>query len=203
MIKKSRIYKSLMISTLMLTLYGCGYTHGPIRNYVHVEALQNRSMNIAILPFENFTTHRNAGMIMTQLTATELMNQGLFKIMEDSELRKWLLQKQINPAHLEETTYAQKLGKMLGVEAVLLGSVTEFGYQHGLKEEPTVGVNLRLIHAETGQVLWSASYSEVGHGILAPDSVNGTAQRVLMRVVSNLNQQLTRFKKSYKYSKVS
>ena len=38
-----------------------------------------------------------------------------------------------------------RIAEALAVQAVLTGTVSEYGYQHGLHEEPVVGINLRLI----------------------------------------------------------
>lgn len=184
------LFKSTVFALSALSLVACSTTRGPIRSYVNTADMPQRTMSIAVMPLENYTTYKNAGMIMTHLLSTELMKQNLFRIMEDTELRKWLTQKEINPSHLEETTYARQVAQKLNVEAVLVGSVTEYGYQHGLKEEPTVGVNVKLVKASDGSVIWSSSHSEVGHGIFFPDSLNATAQRVLMRIIGALNRQM-------------
>jgi hypothetical protein len=74
----------------------------------------------------------------------------------------------------------------LGVDAVLTGSVSEFGYQHGLKEEPTVGINLRLITLDDADVVWAASHADAGRGLLHRDSLAATAQRVVIEMVDAL-----------------
>jgi polysaccharide biosynthesis protein PelC len=84
------------------------------------------------------------------------------------------------------------MARALGVNAVLIGSVSEFGYQHGLKEEPTVGVNVRLVSGISGQVLWASSASDTGRGLFFRDSVNETAQRVVIKMVDALSKRVPR-----------
>ncbi|MCB1740670.1 MAG: hypothetical protein KDK91_09890 [Gammaproteobacteria bacterium] len=147
-------------------------------------------MRVAVLPFENLTVYPNAGRIAAELLMTELYKQRVFELLETSDLRQRLEARQIKLEDLPGQVVAAELAAALDVDAVLFGSVSEYGYQHGLREEPTVGLNLRLVLAETGRVEWAASHSEVGRGYLRRDSVNEAAQRVVQRMVQTLRESL-------------
>jgi PBP1b-binding outer membrane lipoprotein LpoB len=51
----------------------------------------------------------------------------------------------------------KKLGSQLGVEAILVGKVTDFGhYQNNGSLWTGVGLNLKMVDVNTGEILWEA-----------------------------------------------
>lgn len=176
----------------VLMLAGCVGAGGASRDWVAPDAGLNASMRIAVVPFENLSNHPNAGIIVSQLVTTELYKQEVFRPVEDSVVRNRLADLGIDAAEIREAVFAQQLAELLGATAVLTGSVSEYGYQHGLREEPTVGFNLRLVAAGDGRVLWAASHSDVGRGVLSRDSVNALAQSVAGRMVAALRTHVAR-----------
>jgi TolB-like protein len=183
------LFRRGMLGIVVVVLAACGHS-GYNQTFINYNAAPTRTMLVGVLPFENLTTHRNAGYIASELLTTELYRQGIFRLIEQSRIRKWMANNKINPAQLTETTYAQAVARALGVHAVIIGSVSEFGYQHGLKEEPTVGINARLVSGSDGQVLWASSSSDIGRGIFNRDSANETAQRVVVKMVAELNKRV-------------
>jgi len=176
----------VMAMALALALSACSIGRGNSRDFVDGGSILPRGASVAVLPFENLTNHQNAGMIASELVSTELYSQGLYRVVEASRVRNQLTAAKVDVEKLTETTYAQDVGRTLGVEAVLVGSVTEYGYQHGLREEPVVGLNARLVRASDGAVLWASSQSQVGRGYFTRDSVNNVAQRVVARMLEGL-----------------
>lgn len=145
--------------------------------------------SVAILPLDNWTNRPNAGEITAQLLASEFYSQGLFQLAPESSVAAALGQMSDGTAGGGSPFPDPKaLADKLDVDAVLTGSVSEYGYKHTLKEEPAVGFNVRLIRRSDGRVIWSSSQSEVGDGKRA-ESVNQLAQRVIQRMVAPLAAQ--------------
>lgn len=177
--------RSLAAVAFALTLASCASTDQQARDYVDPSA-NFAEMKVAVLPFENLTNYPNAGRIAAELLATELYQRGVFQLQEDTETRRSLAQLKIDPENLTSVAAAQQAAGLLEVDAVIVGSVSEFGYQQGLREEPVVGLNARLIQAGTGDVLWASSHSVMGGGYLERGSLNATAQRVVTSMVAPL-----------------
>ena len=137
-----------------------------------------------MLPLENLTNHPSAGLIVSQMLVTELYKQDMFQLEEETAIRNWMTAEQIDINKLTDITYAQEVARSLRVDAVLLGSVSEFGYQHGLHEESTVGFNVRLLRADDGKILWAASHATVGRGYIGRESVSETAQKVVEKWIN-------------------
>lgn len=167
---------------------GCSNNTGETQEVAQpTDAVVAPQMRVAVLPFENLTNFASAGTIAPQLITTELYRARLFSLMEETAVRRALFDNKVDMTRLAESSYAQEVGRTLGADAVVVGSVSEYGYQHGLREEPTVGFNARLVRSADGKVLWAASISEVGRGFFTRDSVNEVGQRVAARLVAGLS----------------
>lgn len=187
--KRKRVVTGLRVLAAMalaLAVSACSIGRGNSRDFVDGGGILPRGATVAVLPFENLTNHQNAGMIASELVSTELYSLGLYRVVEASRVRNQLIAAKVDVEKLAESTYAQDVGRTLGVDAVLVGSVTEYGYQHGLREEPVVGLNARLVRTSDGSVLWASSQSQVGRGYFTRDSVNNVAQRVVSRMLDGL-----------------
>jgi len=179
------ITRRLVAITLLAGLVGCAASDRAARDFVS-PGLAASGLTVAIVPFENLTTYPNAGQIAAQLLATELYQRGVFDLQEASQTRRALAELQIDPDNLASVAEAKQAADLLEVDALMIGSVSEFGYQQGLREEPVVGINARLIEAETGRVLWASSHSALGGGYLERGSLNATAQEVVSAMVDPL-----------------
>lgn len=187
-----RLLRGAAALLLAATLAACAGNVREGRDYVDPAIGDAAKATVAVLPFENLTNHPNAGLIASQLMATELYQRGLFALQEETRTRKLLAELNIDPAKLTDVAAAQQAAGLLEVDALIVGSVSEFGYQHGLREEPVVGLNARLIDGGSGRVLWASSHSAAGGGYLDRSSLNATAQGVVSAMVRPLAAGLGR-----------
>src|SRR3989442_1460815 len=100
---------------------------------------------IAVVPFENLSHSRNAGLIMTDLATTALYAEDYFHVVEVSSLAEdketrfrrfdispWERQLGVN------TAAAAEIGHSLKTDWVLAGSVGEYGFIDGFGETANV-----------------------------------------------------------------
>jgi polysaccharide biosynthesis protein PelC len=180
--------KGLAACALIFGLTACASNSGEQRSYV-AKGASFSQMTVAIVPFENLTNYPNAGRIAAELMATELYKRAPFALQEETETRRALAQLQIDPDNLTSVAAAKQAAGLLEVDGLLIGSVSEFGYQQGLREEPVVGLNARLIDGKTGEVLWASSHSALGGGYLQRGSLNATAQEVISAMADTLSSR--------------
>ncbi|MBF0436382.1 MAG: hypothetical protein HQL77_13535 [Magnetococcales bacterium] len=173
----------------MAILSGCA-AMGVTRSYIHQEMQIPGPMTVAVLPFENLSNNPTAGLSVAQLFATELMTSGRFCLLEESDMRRQLASLKVDVDHLAEGSIARDVGRELLVDAVLTGSVSEFSYQHGLREEPAVGFTMQLLRVGDGVVLWRASQSLMGSGFTSRESIFYTAQQAVHATVAGLSGKL-------------
>lgn len=183
---------ALLLAGLLLA--GCSVGRINSRDFAQPGAALPAGATVAVLPFENLTNHPNAGQIAADLVSTELYGVGNVRTVEAGRVRSRLSAVKTADAGAATATETpadapldvQAAGRALAVDAVLAGSVSEYGYQHGLREEPVVGLNARLVRVSDGAVLWTSSQSEAGRGYFSRDSVNNVAQRVVTRMIDSL-----------------
>ncbi len=178
--------------TLVVGLAACSAGRTTSRDFARGGDSLPSGASVAVLPFENLTNHPNAGQIAADLLSTELYGLNLYRVAEASRVRNQLAAAKIDSEKLTDATHAQAMGRTLGADAVVIGSVSEYGYQHGLREEPVVGLNARLVRTADGAVLWASSQSAAGRGYFTRDSVNNVAQQVVSRMVDGLRDAVER-----------
>ena len=166
----------LNIALLLLTA-ACSTSKegGELRDFFNEDLLAGKKLRVVLLPLENRTTFPKAGTIVKDLLQSELYERSSVKLHESNKPLS------SNPKEMEHLFWEEE------VDALLFGSVTEYGYQHGLHEEPTVGINLRLVDW-SGEILWTSSATGIGQGFWRRDSLNNTGQRLLKKMVKKLDK---------------
>jgi curli biogenesis system outer membrane secretion channel CsgG len=100
---------------------------------------------------------------------TELFNSGVFTVVERSKLEALATEQRLAAQGLIDPTSAVEMGKVLGVEALITGSITQyqykasggviplpFGNMSGVavgSETAYVTLDVRMINAKTGEIL--------------------------------------------------
>jgi curli biogenesis system outer membrane secretion channel CsgG len=143
-----------------------------------------RRPRIAVLDFDYATVHSYSAAIfgsdidigkgIADLLVTHLVKDGTYSIIERKALDKIMAEQNFSNSNRADPTSAAKLGKLLGVDAILIGSITEFGNEtkktnlgggggnwggYGLggighsKSNANVGIDARLVNVDTGEIL--------------------------------------------------
>jgi curli biogenesis system outer membrane secretion channel CsgG len=143
-----------------------------------------RKKRIAIMDFDYATVHSYVNSIFGQdvdigkgvadLLVTNLVKEGSYSIIERKALDKILAEQNFSNSDRANPTSAAKIGKLLGVDAILVGSITQFGNEtknlgaggaggnwvgHGLggfghkNSKANVGLTSRLVDIDTGEIL--------------------------------------------------
>lgn len=116
---------------------------------------------IAVLPFQDATRRASAfGTYISEELVTRLVNSGNVDVVERGLLDRVLGELKLGQSGAIDPGTAQKVGKIAGVDAVVLGTITDL--------DTTVAINCRLIAVETGLSLAAANTR-----ILKDDDVRG------------------------------
>jgi TolB-like protein len=150
--------------------------------------------SLAVVPFENLSSSRNAGLVLTDLATSLLYAERAFKVVElgglaedqgqvlrRMEIAPWERQVGLN------TATAASVGKALQTDYVLVGSVGEYGFVDGFGETATVGVNLRLLHVEEERVAWAGALSRrAACTAFSEESVHRLGHEVLRELLGQM-----------------
>ena len=179
----------LLIAPLAVT--GCGSSMkatefaNPGFDFAFVE-------RVAVLPFENLSNDRQAGLRATRLTITELLASGALDVVEPGEVQAALIQTgtfQAGRTPVPSTEQIISLGQALDVQAFVMGSVTQSeNLRSGNVPVPVVTLDMRMVEAETGATVWAATHSERGSTVSA--RVLGTGGQPIAETTRECVRQL-------------
>jgi curli biogenesis system outer membrane secretion channel CsgG len=143
-----------------------------------------RKPRVAILDFDYATVHSTVGAIfgrdvdigkgITDLLVTYLVKDGSYSVIERKALDKIMAEQNFSNSDRADPNSAAKLGRLLGVDAIIVGSITQFGNDtkntgiggvgaglgkvgiggFGQKESKAiVGVTARVVNVDTAEIL--------------------------------------------------
>lgn len=151
------------------------------------------SKKVAILPFYNISGYRDAGKIVANVFVTEMFKSGRFLVEEPGNIAHFMMQERIDTLGEIEIERLKILGKRLGVDAVLTGTVEEFDDgRGGISSVPTVSITARMISSNTGQLVWSAQNKKRGDDYIVildlgeVRSLTTLTQKVVVEMISTI-----------------
>lgn len=130
--------------------------------------LQNgkETFSVAVLPFRNESTRRNAGEILALHFLRELLKTGNIEVVEPGVVRQVLLRSRTIMEGGLSLPQADILRATLDVDLVLTGIVMEYQDYVGGWGNPKVEFSMRVFDMKTRQIIWSSSsYNEGDDGV--------------------------------------
>ena len=173
-----------MLFFLSCIFVSCSSYH---QQFIEKDVLLSKDRHIAVLPFFNLTAYPHAGKIVSDLVLTELYAQTDFRMMDQTKVMSILNKDDEDMERLMNRTAAIKIGKMLDVDSVIYGSVTEFRYKRSLNEVPVACVSIRLLDVKSNRILWVGSKSAVGGNCwFCDDALTRLAQSIAHDLVKSI-----------------
>ncbi len=106
---------------------------------------ENQKRTIAVVEFVDLKGNvTDFGRFLAEELITRLYQTKKFKVIERQLLNKIVTEQKLSLTGMIDQTSAQKLGRLLGVDAIATGTVTDLG--------KSLRVNARLINTGTGEV---------------------------------------------------
>ncbi len=148
----------------------------------------------AVLPLENLSNDQQAGVRATRLLITELLASGAVDVVEPGEVRA-AVESVADRRRIPTTEQVVEIGKRLGVQAILVGTVTQSeNLRSGTVAIPVVTLDVHMLETETGTVVWATTHSEKGGGAAAKwlgtgaEPISETTRRCVQAVIRSLVQ---------------
>src|SRR5215471_8914097 len=152
--------------------------------FLSIPVMAQQKKRVAILNFDYgtvkttvaqiFGSDQDVGKGISDLLVQKLVQDGKYSVIERNALDKILAEQNLSNSDRADATTAAKIGKVLGVDAIIIGSITQFGRddQHtnvggggyglgkfGLggvgtsKAKAVVGISARVVNTSTGEIL--------------------------------------------------
>lgn len=143
-----------------------------------------RKKRVAVMDFDYATVHAGVAQIfgqdvdvgkgITDLLVKYLVKDGSYSVIERKAMDKILAEQNFSNSDRANPTSAAKIGKLLGIDAMIVGSITQFGNETkntglggaggGLggfgiggfshkKSKAIVGIDARIVDIDTGEIL--------------------------------------------------
>src|SRR3989338_79002 len=210
--------KGIVLSMGLLFLSGCAGTMG-------VKMKQDVSANVTekveskytgpkrrvgVVDFENKTAYGQSrlGQAASDILITELVKTGKFIVVERDKMNKLLAEQKLGVTGAIDANTAAQMGKILGLNAIVTGAISNFGVRttgsdyliaQSKRQEATCTVDIRVVDAETGQILLADSGKGVAKvssgGLLGLGTKGGYSESIegdsLRAAVSMLIENIT------------
>lgn len=128
-------------------------------------AAQGR-VRVAVLNFDNNSTWSwwgdNLGQAAADELTTQLVNSGRFTVIERAQLAAIMAEQNLGASGRVTGDSAAKIGKLLGAQLILTGSITQFSIERRSAGFRGIGgsianaeskIDVRLVNTETGEVM--------------------------------------------------
>ena len=151
-----------------------------------VSALPQGKKRVAVMDFDYatvqsstaaiFGTNVDVGKGIADLLVTRLVSSGNYSVIERKALNKILTEQNFSNSDRADPTSAAKMARILGVDAIIIGSITQFGRddkstgvggggiggitgRYGIggvrrkESKAVVGISARMVNTETAEIL--------------------------------------------------
>jgi len=152
-----------LILLFFLFSLGC---KGPM-TYINPSVDFSYIKRVAVAPIINLTNDKFAGEKVRNVVATEILRRGGFDVVEFGEVSKVLREEGLKQGNLIGKQLAARSGKRLNIEAMIIGSVMQYGVSNiGGSSFPEVSISLKLVDVNSYTILWEATHNIKGANIL-------------------------------------
>ena len=169
------------------------------------DASAQQKKRVAILSFDDAAveasaaravgTTQDVGGFLSDVVVKELLKGSVFTVVERRAIDQVLKEQNFSNSNRADPKTAAAIGRLLGVDAIIVGSVTQFGIEESavalgsgtvgrltrgvlgggkrVNNKATVGMTARMVDTKTGEVLTAASGS--GESSKASVAASGSA----------------------------
>ncbi|OGS45935.1 MAG: hypothetical protein A2539_05750 [Elusimicrobia bacterium RIFOXYD2_FULL_34_15] len=144
---------SLVLQLVFVSvLFGCSSYYFQPKKVV----VSKNIKKIAILEFSDERTdkekkkYQNPSKIIQEKLIAGLAKEGKFQVVERQNIDKILVEQKLQATGITDVNTAVKIGKLANVDAMVFGSITQYG--RTIYPRAKLNVNLRIVDIETGTI---------------------------------------------------
>jgi len=143
---------------------------------------------VAIIPFR--APVELVGASVADMFATGILRTYKYQLVERSQMERVLGEQALGLKGVTSSATAIKIGKLLGAQGVIIGTIPEYGYRAvGSQKLPSIGLNIRMIDVTDGTIVWSITNSGLAK---TASSLSGFAERIIRKTISQLMREMIR-----------
>ncbi len=140
---------------------------------------------IAVIKFVNKTSFadHDIGRGVADMLTTALWKTDRFVVVERSELERVIAEQDLSRTGMVSSETAARAGRILGLNAIVLGGITEFGYVGGATR---IGVDLRLVDVNTAHIILAENAIGTSSGKSTDQAARQAVDNLAVRINSSL-----------------
>ena len=155
--------KFIFLLVILEFISACSSATTPY-TYVRKNHDQPGVKKVAIFSFHNNTMIAEASKIVTGAFVASLVKTKKFKVEFPGNIKSFLVNERIIVRTGVDLDTIKRMGRRLGVDAVIMGRIEEFV---GMEEKkrgviPVVSISSRMVDVRTGKILWMAQHRRTG-----------------------------------------
>ena len=114
---------------------------------------------IAVLDFEPKKVDSDTSELVSELLGIEFVKSGKFQVVERTKMKSIIEEQKLQLAGLTGSDFAEKLGKMLAADKLVIGTVTKIG--------DTIHITAKVVDSESGVIEKAESVEVVSENALS------------------------------------
>lgn len=147
-------------ASALLAAGGCA---APMARYQDKQMDFGSVQAVAVLPLTNLSKETVAAERVRDVLSNMLLATGAVYVVPQGEVIRTIAAAGIQAPSTPSAEEVVKLGKMLKVDAVITGTVKEYGeVRSGTSTSNVVSLSLQMQETATGKVVWAASATKGG-----------------------------------------
>jgi curli biogenesis system outer membrane secretion channel CsgG len=156
-----------MIISISVLIMHCASTAPKLPEYEKYD--HNERRLVGVLPIGNETGEKKYNELLGSMSGkyiNELKNTGRYRFIERKKLSEVLKEHALSASGVVDVATATEIGKVLGVDAVVISSISKVAFRKGLlfdliawihKKSVEVSMEARIVDVNTAEVLSTAS----------------------------------------------
>jgi hypothetical protein len=154
------------------------------------------SHRVAVMPFQNNSKLYNVGKIAMYMFLAELVKSRHFTPIEYGNVLESIVDNRIRYKGELDFDNIRGLSSLLGVDAILVGTVEIYNDGKETQSPPESSINARLLDVRNNKILWFNSFRMNGEeDIIVFDwrrirSVDNVAHKIVTELISNMTPEL-------------
>ncbi len=125
MVRRPITPKALVTALMTLTLVSASSANAQQRKRVAVLNFDYGTVQTSVMAI--FGTNNDIGKGISDLVVQKLVQDGQYSVIERAALDKVMAEQNFSNSDRADPTSAAKIGRILGVDAIILGTITQFG----------------------------------------------------------------------------
>jgi TolB-like protein len=155
---------------------------------------KEQTHRVAVMPFQNKSGRRDAGIVVTYMFLCDLLKKKGFEPVDYGDIRRLIVDLRVRSRGELDYKNIKSFSEDLNVDGIIVGTVEQYSDGLDTSSPPAVAISARLINAGKDRILWSSSEQVNGdQDIIVLDwgrirAVDSVAYEAVTRLIEKMEE---------------